>query len=687
MDPRPTIKFSFNETNISQSSLSLNDFNTTKIMAGRKTGDEQNTYVYFIMAIYDNANAEGTPVKRMQFTENVLGNYPSDWLQIYWWNNYEIPEGNIVRIYAISCCGDFASPVSKDYVEYIIQEWPGASFSDNSNLVFAQNHAPALVSSNGSNSGNSTSGQIVDAYGPENTPYINEPFSVTAEEIKGTGTYKITVSDYKTAAAPADVKYEFYAVERMAAGPLAPDDPLYDSYDANADENCFTGATYTDDSPVFYLRGGSMYKLFIKAVASDGTAYLPNFDPSQMYVSHEYGNQEGLTFYYNSGSEIQKRLEFTKDIIPPHTKEDPSANPFEYCNPGSVTIFKGEDSYENNRSTMYKNKEGKYELTYYLIPSSGKGLQRGLTFTRDELEKYYSKYERKIEYKAFNPMLDQNDPDYNDEYRLQIPVGNEKEGVYNLSIVYEDKYGNYSIVTMPIINRVLGELDFETETHDVHFMTDDSNHGVPTLQFTLGQNDTVNIYPLMNNWQGSSSWGEGPLATLNASAPSYDPSGAVWNEVNQESVANDWNNTQSQIGKWYKLSGYRYSNTMSAIETGFFNTKYIYFDSIYNIECNSKNCLTGLNGIQIFCDKPVLAHTMYYVGNKLTEGTDDNAITIWESKGVETGIKIFSPENNTTSSFTYGNNNYDSIPSGAWYTTIVHFADGTVVMTDIKQKQ
>ena len=50
------------------------------------------------------------------------------------------------------------------------------------------------------------------------------------------------------------------------------------------------------------------------------------------------------------------------------------------------------------------------------------------------------------------------------------------------------------------------------------------------------------------------------------------------------------------------------------------------------------------------------------------------------------------PENNpdtwhVTGSETYGNENIKTVPKGFWYTTIFHFADGTVVMTDIKQKQ
>ena len=82
-----------------------------------------------------------------------------------------------------------------------------------------------------------------------------------------------------------------------------------------------------------------------------------------------------------------------------------------------------------------------------------------------------------------------------------------------------------------------------------------------------------------------------------------------------------------------------------------------------------------------------------YSDSKLTDSKyTKNAITTWETKGAETGLKTYqcpvneSTGNNETLNVTYGLNNLDNIPTGCWYTTIVHFADGTTVMTDIKQK-
>ena len=54
----------------------------------------------------------------------------------------------------------------------------------------------------------------------------------------------------------------------------------------------------------------------------------------------------------------------------------------------------------------------------------------------------------------------------------------------------------------------------------------------------------------------------------------------------------------------------------------------------------------------------------------------------WEQRAAETGLQ----ENYENTMFTYTNDNLKDIPAGYYYTTIVHFADGTTIMSDVKQK-
>ena len=110
--------------------------------------------------------------------------------------------------------------------------------------------------------------------------------------------------------------------------------------------------------------------------------------------------------------------------------------------------------------------------------------------------------------------------------------------------------------------------------------------------------------------------------------------------------------------------------------------------------CNSKAIIPGLGeGYQVFYDAPCFAHTMIYPTNQLsylTEAKKDHPYVltedyqVWESLGSEYGVKVLN------STFAPGTATYyapvDEIPDGYSYVTIVHFADRTAVMSEVKQK-
>ncbi len=109
------------------------------------------------------------------------------------------------------------------------------------------------------------------------------------------------------------------------------------------------------------------------------------------------------------------------------------------------------------------------------------------------------------------------------------------------------------------------------------------------------------------------------------------------------------------------------------------------------IVCNNKNWIEGANGYQIFTDNPMFVHTMYCSRNlsevlkvEKTNPTTEQFIREWESRAQEGGMVTYNDTKLT--SFTYGMDNIRDIPSGYYYTTIVHFADGTTLMSDVKQK-
>ena len=110
------------------------------------------------------------------------------------------------------------------------------------------------------------------------------------------------------------------------------------------------------------------------------------------------------------------------------------------------------------------------------------------------------------------------------------------------------------------------------------------------------------------------------------------------------------------------------------------------------IVCNNKNWIVGANGYQIFTDNPVFVHTMYcsrdlsaaLYTERYGVVTTEQYVREWEARAQETGIVTYTGTTNT--SFTYGSDNLKEIPDGYYYTTIVHFADGTTLMGDVKQK-
>ena len=139
--------------------------------------------------------------------------------------------------------------------------------------------------------------------------------------------------------------------------------------------------------------------------------------------------------------------------------------------------------------------------------------------------------------------------------------------------------------------------------------------------------------------------------------------------------------------KWYKIIPfYKDTDSLLTATSGFTGTEYIFPDYyIYKgtsseIKCIIKNMVQGTNGVQVYCDAPTLVHTLYSTV-KISDGSEDEDIRLWESKGMEVSIKTASQ------TFTYDRSNYQKVPKGCWYTTIAHFADGSKTMTEPSLKR
>ncbi len=150
-------------------------------------------------------------------------------------------------------------------------------------------------------------------------------------------------------------------------------------------------------------------------------------------------------------------------------------------------------------------------------------------------------------------------------------------------------------------------------------------------------------------------------------------------------------NFTSTDGQWqYPIGGNEFDIVQS--QPKFIYPDYSRYKGTENeIICKNKNWVEGSNGYQIFTDNPMFVHTLHCSRNlndvlKLEKpnATKQEKINEWESRAQETGIVSYS--GNTATSFTYGSDCYKEIPEGNYYVTIAYFADGTILMGDVKQK-
>lgn len=104
----------------------------------------------------------------------------------------------------------------------------------------------------------------------------------------------------------------------------------------------------------------------------------------------------------------------------------------------------------------------------------------------------------------------------------------------------------------------------------------------------------------------------------------------------------------------------------------------VYFYSA-NETCELKDVIDGMNGAQIYCDKPCLVMT-YWSSENYGYSIED-----WEAFGVQSNIMYISAKYSSTNEYAetvkYYTVNYDEIPMGKYFVIVVHFADGTSLMS------
>ncbi len=304
---------------------------------------------------------------------------------------------------------------------------------------------------------------------------------------------------------------------------------------------------------------------------------------------------------------------------------------------------------EKDGKGMYQNEDGKGELTYWILPSNLTSYW-GSDFNEEELEEY-NDTKKTITY-DFNQMDYVLPHNGKHQVRIELPFDGLDEGNYIICIKAKDASGNYSYCFQPVFNKLQNtKLLYEVADGKITFTNPHSGAICESAGFYyLDADDNDDNAPI--RW----------ILSARKESIQHDPVTDL-----PESLSEHWG----------RIVGYS--------DIGYYDIEYVYIDYLTKkgtadeIVITQKNILTGLNGLQVYCDAPTLAHTLY-CSKKLSETATENDIAVWENKGIETGIVVHD------SDFTYGNDKYADIPSGYYYTTVVHFADGSKAMTEVKQK-
>ena len=586
--------------------------------------------------------------------------------------NGQYPTGN-VKVYASANVGDFPSPLSLNYVSFSITGWDADGFGS------AIMTTPVIS--------NETDGEktVVQGYGPEGTDYISrEPLKVTYNPMQNTGCNKVVIDDYMTSAGQAaGITYSFYIMGWYAKENNKAFDPSFSSL---------------NKSPELLLYSYSGYKIFVEAYdPSTNIIYRPFTYELDDILDYETGgyikqNLPSFEFTINSETTTTKDLILRDDVLPPIVNASQNFNitvgiPGGFMINGPVDYYF--DSFDESNDpnspgyeppqTLPVNEDGYYELTYYIIPNPSSDINFVPTYSIEELRTQYQGFKRTLEYNlaAF--------PD------LIVPYGNLAEGFYTISFIVEDISGNAEVYTFAFVNYTLGKLPFTakklynevTQQQELKFSISENKRAGFTTTVNGEEESTISVS--LATCMGSTNWlGGTDNIMYDWVIPENGQGEPVYTLTFEKTIEFDNNYP------WRKVlahTGFGEGNN-SASGKAYFNSDYIYVGQ--NDYCQIKNCMEGLNGIQIFSDNSVLVHTMFSP-DKLTDSKySRNALSIWETKGAETGIMIY----NTTEvngvqqdiNKTYDLSKLNGVPVGCWYTTIIRFADGTVVMTDIKQK-
>lgn len=285
-----------------------------------------------------------------------------------------------------------------------------------------------------------------------------------------------------------------------------------------------------------------------------------------------------------------------------------------------------------NVSSFFDNPDVEQKITYYVVKNN-ESLTK-MTYSED-LVKNLTEY-------TFEPGSDF----IAKSKKTQVPVEVSENGYYTLFVKVSDKNGNYCIYSGLFSSYVGGELDLSKITVSSNTIT---------LPHEKAYGSYCYYYDDGNNWK-------------------QDDGVKSAQTENKEFTLTANDGYKNKFVKLVSYSDAGRSFWFTGPNRNYNKTVYLYPDYyLSNLKIRNKGMMELKNGYQLFIDQPAFVRVLY---SKTNWGDDAD---LWGTRGFETDCRV---ENET---FTY-TPNIKEVPSGYYYCTVVHFADGTSAMGTVYQK-
>lgn len=279
---------------------------------------------------------------------------------------------------------------------------------------------------------------------------------------------------------------------------------------------------------------------------------------------------------------------------------------------------------------------------------------------------------KEIKYLFTENKVDGNSIDWNNNPNIKIPEEKDSlsEALYThtylfdysycntlpscLYIYVKDKNGNYTIKEIyPFVTERVFDYTFEYVNNSFKFECVGNNSNKPLCEYLKD-----------STWQPiSAATGYGYLS--------------LTNNADRIHASKTFALSEDEKASFIKISPYDDDFLDLIGPVAYYYPPYLIDKDSYT--CELKDMLIGLSGINIFADQPCFVHTLYCRRN-LGEKPED-----WMGYEYKCGYEVGPVIKQKT--FTYSNDYIDQVPSGYYYTTIVHFADGTMMMTPVQLMQ